>query len=137
MRFGPLNAILAISLVDLSACQPKVPAPSAVERSTSVDTVSAAPLLSSGYAEDDSATSSAPPLPEEVTAFVSKRDDCDHWRGEDPYDADRAKQIADAENKTCKGSDAALANLRKKYKNDPNVIDALKDYEDKIYPSTK
>jgi hypothetical protein len=31
------------------------------------------------------------PLPEDVTAFVERRDGCDHFRGEYPYDEDRRK----------------------------------------------
>lgn len=38
--------------------------------------------------------------PEDIRAFVTRRLECDHWAGEEPYDAERRAQI-----------DAAIAEL--------------------------
>ena len=71
-------------------------------------------------------------LPADVRAFIARRDSCDHFRGEEPYDAARAAEIAQALAETCKGSDADLARLRHKYRGHRAAIAALAGYEDRI-----
>jgi hypothetical protein len=71
-------------------------------------------------------------LPSEVVAFREQRDNCDHFRGEEAPDAKRAAFLAAEMTRTCAGTDRVLADLRKRYAGDARVIDALKDYEDKI-----
>jgi hypothetical protein len=71
-------------------------------------------------------------LPAPVVAFRTRRDACDHFRGEDPYDAQRAAFLAREVAKQCKGTDQALADLRKRYAHDAKVMGVLKDYEDTI-----
>lgn len=70
------------------------------------------------------------PLPAEVAAFRERRDECDHFRGEDPYDAERAAFLSEALTRTCTGTDAELKALRARYAGDPRVLAALADYED-------
>lgn len=79
---------------------------------------------------DDAAA--AEPFPREVTRFMVGRDSCDHFRGEEPYDAERRAYIAENVAILCHGSDAMLAMLRRRYGNDPSVIAALHGYEDRI-----
>ncbi|MBB3910176.1 hypothetical protein [Sphingomonas desiccabilis] len=69
-------------------------------------------------------------LPSEVAAFRERRDECDHFRGEDPYDEERAAFLSEALTRTCTGTDAALKALRARYAGDPRVLAALADYED-------
>ena len=75
---------------------------------------------------------SAPALPADILAFRKKRDDCDHFRGEEPYDAKRAAFLKAALARTCTGTDKALAALRQRYLDRPALLDALKAYEDRI-----
>ena len=72
------------------------------------------------------------PFPAEVTDFMVARDGCDHFRGEDPYDADRRAYLEDSIRQLCAGTDARLADLRRRYRADDDVLAALKGYEDKI-----
>jgi hypothetical protein len=71
-------------------------------------------------------------LPVDVTAFIEKRDTCDHFRGEDSYDADREKFLKARLHEFCDGTDKALKSLRFKYTDNPEVISALAPYDDKI-----
>jgi hypothetical protein len=71
-------------------------------------------------------------LPAEVTAFVEQRDGCDHFRGEEPYDAERAAYLRQRTEELCQGTDAALARLRQKYGDAPQVVEQLSHYEDNI-----
>ncbi|RJG56754.1 hypothetical protein D0Z70_05300 [Sphingobium terrigena] len=75
---------------------------------------------------------SADPFPREVTQFMVARDSCDHFRGEEPYDAERRAYIEENVAELCHGSDATLAMLRRRYATDPAVTAALHSYEDRI-----
>lgn len=72
---------------------------------------------------------SALPFPQEVTAFMVDRDGCDHFRGEDAYDAERRAYIAENVAELCQGTDARLALLRRRYAGDRSVTAALKGYD--------
>ncbi len=74
-------------------------------------------------------------LPQDARDFVERRDLCDHFRGEEPYDAERAAFLRDATRKHCTGTDRELAALRHKYADDATVTAALADYETTIEPS--
>jgi len=75
---------------------------------------------------------SALPFPQEVTSFMVDRDGCDHFRGEEPYDAERRAYIAENIAELCSGTDAKLATLRRRYAGDRSVTAALRGYEDRI-----
>ncbi len=68
-------------------------------------------------------------LPSDVTAFIERREACDHFRGEEGYDAQRIKFLNTAMARTCTGSDARLRKLRAKYANASSVIAALEHYD--------
>ncbi|NLR72744.1 hypothetical protein HGI47_17860 [Novosphingobium sp. ERN07] len=68
-------------------------------------------------------------LPEDVRAFIERRSLCDHFRGEEPYDAERKAFLEQKLQETCKGTDAALKGIRRKYHENPDVIAALWDYD--------
>lgn len=74
----------------------------------------------------------AGPLPEDVARYVERREACDHWRGEDGYDADRKAEILWAVCQSCPGSDAGLARLKKKYSANQDVQKRLADFEPNI-----
>jgi len=73
-------------------------------------------------------------LPPDVAAFVERRDLCDHFRGEDPYDEERAAFLKENIERYCTGTDAELARLKDKYSGDKAVMDILNGYEDDIEP---
>lgn len=65
-------------------------------------------------------------IPADAAAYVQRRIACDHWAGEDPYDAARARQIAAAaKSLRCDAIDADETRLRRKYGRDPDVLKAL------------
>ncbi|MCX7284977.1 MAG: hypothetical protein NTX28_13180 [Novosphingobium sp.] len=78
------------------------------------------------------APAKAAPLPAEVAAFIERRDMCDHFRGEEAYDQERKAFLDRKLEETCKGTDAALKSIRRKYRDDPGVISALWDYDDVV-----
>jgi curli biogenesis system outer membrane secretion channel CsgG len=89
----------------------------------------AAPVAAPASAPAATASAS---LPADVAAFRASRESCDHFRGEEPYDATRKAEIARELDKHCKGTDARLAALRTKYAGQPAVLGSLKDFEDRI-----
>lgn len=78
-------------------------------------------------------------LPKDVSAFITKRDTCDHFRGE-PYEGgdhteigrERYKYVTGKLEEYCTGTDKTLADLRQKYSENPSVIEKLSMYDDKI-----
>ncbi|MCZ4071534.1 hypothetical protein [Agrobacterium sp. LMR679] len=73
-----------------------------------------------------------PSLPDDVSAFVSRRDGCDHFRGEEATDRDRRAQIEEALSRLCRGSDADLARLKRQYSGNKAVMTILERYEPDI-----
>lgn len=88
------------------------------------------PLSTTAYA--DGVKSQPHELPTDVSQFITKRDQCDHFRGEEAYDEARQKFLEQKFEETCTGSDKALIDLRTKYKNDAHVTERLSEYEDQI-----
>lgn len=135
---GPKPTAIAVAAVENSVA-PAPPAPRAQVR--------VIPAIASDIAHD-AATPIAPvavvdlpasnivepvmPFPAEVTAFMVDRDGCDHFRGEEPYDAERRAYLEASIRELCIGTDARLARLRQRYASDPDVMAALAQYEDRI-----
>jgi len=71
-------------------------------------------------------------LPPDVTAFIARRDRCDHFRGEEAYDEERGRFLARQIQEFCTGTDAALAKLRQQHAKNPAALEALRGYEDRI-----
>ena len=71
-------------------------------------------------------------LPVDVTRFVEKRDSCDHFRGEEAYDAERGKFLEEQMRKLRTGTDKKLKALKAKYRKNPGVLSRLKEYEPQI-----
>ncbi|NLS18662.1 hypothetical protein HGP16_19105 [Rhizobium sp. P40RR-XXII] len=84
------------------------------------------------FSRAQSIPSNGPALPAEVEAFVTRRNDCDHFRGEASPDAGRQAQIDKEVRRLCTGTDAALARLLKRYAKNAAVQGALADYESNI-----
>ena len=71
-------------------------------------------------------------LPADVAQFVQRRDLCDHFRGEYPFDAQRRAFLAMRLREFCTGTDRQLEALRAKYKDNEDVMSKLNTYETKV-----
>lgn len=124
------DALIDLPPAPLAITEPDPPAPA---KPTPVVTVRAQPTprnpLDLPPSEEEGAVE---PFPREVTAFMVDRDGCDHFRGEEPYDAERRAYIAENVAELCTGTDARLATLRRRYAEDPAVMAALKGYEERV-----
>ena len=70
-------------------------------------------------------------VPDEVAEFVEQRDTCDHFRGEvpDPPSNERSREIAEEVRRFCTGTDARLAELKRRYVSSSAVLKKLDGYE--------
>lgn len=73
-------------------------------------------------------------LPADVEKFVSKREGCDHFRGEIPEPNQRARmrEIEREIRRLCTGTDKQLAKLKKKYATEPQIMATLNEFEPAI-----
>ena len=71
-------------------------------------------------------------VPDDVAQFVTRRQTCDHFRGEEPYSPERRAQLDEATEKYCRGSDRELSALLSKYQDNPTVLKVLDEYEKDI-----
>jgi len=76
-------------------------------------------------------------LPQDVESFVANREDCDHWRGEYPYDKEREAEINWNVCQTCLGTDKQLATLKKKYAKKAAVISVLSEFDPEVEPNPR
>ena len=74
----------------------------------------------------------SPKIAKEVRPFIIKRQGCDHFRGEPPYDEERREFLLKKIEELCTGTDAELQRLREKYSRQPETMKALADFEDCI-----
>ena len=70
--------------------------------------------------------------PTDLRTFLERREECDHWRGEASPDKARQRDINRAVCRTCMGTDAELARLKKKYKANAAVMDVLDELQDRV-----
>ena len=68
----------------------------------------------------------------DVTAFIDRRDGCDHFRGEEPYNEERRKFLTEKFEELCDGTDNQLAKLKEKYAAIPSVMTELQGYDPQI-----
>lgn len=137
LRRAGLAATLVATLTGLVACErpaapPRQVSPNPAAAVAGVTLASAPSPVLQGVAASAPAVAAPAALPAAVLAFRELRDQCDHFRGEEGYDAQRAAFLAKELARTCTGTDAALAALRERYRQDPSALAALKDYEDTI-----
>ena len=76
----------------------------------------------------------ATPTAPDLATFLQRRDLCEHFRGEfaDPPDPDRQREIDRGLAEYCTGTDAQLAALKKRYRDDPAVMKKLEALEPRI-----
>ncbi|WP_051971299.1 hypothetical protein [Massilia sp. 9096] len=71
--------------------------------------------------------------PQDVAALIGRIVDCNHWRGEEGYDADRKKEIREAlRDLKCDRLDRDEAVVRKRYPNNRKVSAALDKAKDTV-----
>jgi len=68
-------------------------------------------------------------FPAEVERFIDRRDKCDHFRGEEPYDEERREFLHRRMVEFCNGTDKQLAELKQKYQGNKAVTERLNRYE--------
>jgi hypothetical protein len=83
-------------------------------------------LASNGFANGNAA------YPFDVRDFIDRREMCDHFRGEEPYDEDRAAFLAKRIEQTCRGTDDELRKLKQKYNDCDKIIELLSRFEKQI-----
>jgi hypothetical protein len=69
-------------------------------------------------------------LPAEVTKLLERWETCWHFSGEEPYDAARRKELADAVAASCPGNEEERTRLQQKWASDPAVQDALRKLDE-------
>jgi hypothetical protein len=78
------------------------------------------------------ATGAGGALPPDIRAFQKDRQSCEHFRGEEPTDAERKQFIDAALARYCTGTDQRLAALKRKYAGNKAALKALSRYNVKI-----
>lgn len=73
-----------------------------------------------------------PKWPPDVAAFIERRDLCDHFRGEDPFDEERRRFLQQQTLQLCVGTDQRLAALKKAYRLNSAITAKLNAYEASI-----
>jgi hypothetical protein len=65
--------------------------------------------------------------PKDVVALIERIATCNHWSSEEPYDKARAQEIAKAAKKaSCARIDSDAQRLKKKYKTNKKVAEAIR-----------
>jgi cytochrome c556 len=83
-------------------------------------------LAGSAAAADDPIDAIKKGQPKDVVRFIDRYVECVHWGGEEPYDAERRKEILAAVTRLrCSKLDADEKAIRKKYTNKPRVLNAI------------
>lgn len=75
--------------------------------------------------------------PPDVARFIERRDGCDHFRGEEPYDEERRKFLNQKMTELCPSTDKALARLKNKYRKNKKIMVVLNEYEPQIEPPAR
>ena len=76
----------------------------------------------------------AGPATPDLATFLERRGLCDHFRGEipDPPAEERLHEVQQKMAEYCTGTDAQLALLKKRYRDDPAVSSQLAEFETRI-----
>ena len=65
-------------------------------------------------------------LPKDVANYLDRKTECDHWEGEEPYDAARSDYLAQARHTNrCDDLVKDQKRLKAKYKKNSEILDAL------------
>lgn len=105
-------AILAVILL-AAACKDRAPAPAPAE--------TAAPATPTAVAAPPPTAAPAPDPAAEVARLAQRIEACEHFSGEEPYDAARAAELRKQVEANCPGNDAELARLRRLHAANPAI----------------
>lgn len=87
-------------------------------------------FASNGFANGNTA------YPSDVRDFIDRREMCDHFRGKEPYNEDRAAFLAKRIERTCRGTDEELCKLQQKHNDCDEIIELLSRFEEKLEPKS-
>jgi hypothetical protein len=68
-------------------------------------------------------------MPADVQEFIVRWSDCTHWLGEEPYDAERRKQIESAVKDVCTGIDALGRAVRTRHADNSHLLARIAEFE--------
>jgi len=72
--------------------------------------------------------------PRDVSDFIVRRVDCNHWAGEEAIDDERRQEIQDAMDRlNCQAIDEDERSLRHSYANNPKVLRALDEARNVVF----
>jgi hypothetical protein len=91
----------------------------------------AMPVEQKNVAQSTSAVSDVT-VPDDVNQFIVRREQCDHFRGEEAYDEERGRFLAQKLDSFCKGTDGELAALKRKYAVRGDLTKRLSEFESMI-----
>ena len=69
-------------------------------------------------------------LKDDVDKFIERREACEHFIGEEPYDDERRAFLNKSIQETCTGTNAELQALKDKYSDKPNILKKLMPFEE-------
>ena len=73
-------------------------------------------------------------MPADVSDFIYRRVECNHWEGEEPYDAERAGEIEAATLRLgCEDLPQQEQSLREFYSGEPTVLESLYKATDLVF----
>jgi cytochrome c556 len=85
-------------------------------------------------ASDDPLDSLKKGQPKDVSDLIDRLVGCNHWSGEEPYDAERKKEISSAiADLKCTRLAKDVAAARKRYASNPGTIKALDQAQETSY----
>ncbi len=121
-KFAIAGLAVCAAALSLAACnKPAEPAAAPAEPAPAAAPDAAAPAAADAPASD---------LPADVAALKEKYDNCEHFAGEEPYDADRRKQIEEAIEANCRPVKNALPALKAKYKDDARIMALIAPWDE-------
>ena len=88
--------------------------------------------LTSTAADTRPAASAPAAAGQDLRDFVARRQQCDHFRGEEATNAKRQAELDAQLQKFCKGTDAQLPALKKKYQGDKAASKTLAGFDANI-----
>jgi hypothetical protein len=127
--------IACAALLMLAACHKRDPAQETAQEAAVTDAVPssspsppappAMPSMIAPVGAPASAAAKVAGLPEEVTHLSDRISQCEHFAGEEPYDAERGVFLRQQIAANCPGNAAELKRLRQKYAANPAVTKHL------------
>ena len=70
--------------------------------------------------------------PDDIARFLERRALCNHFRGEEAYDDQRANFLTRQIDETCTGTDAELRMLTDRYQSEKDFLKLLFEFEERV-----